>query len=70
MIPGLLTRRMRQRCSACGSGVRWFSRAQARRRSGLSDLVAEAEPVIGRIEAVWECVVCGEVGAFGPTETG
>jgi len=50
--------------------VRWFTRAQARRRPGLAELVVQAEPVIGHVEAVWECVICGEAGAFGPTEFG
>jgi len=68
--PGLMTRQMRQRCSACGGGVRWFTRREARRRPGLAELVEQVEPVLGRVESVWECVVCDEAGAFGPLEYG
>lgn len=68
--PGALTRRMRERCSVCGAGVRWFTRRQALRRVDLSEFVGQAEAVIGRVESVWECVVCHEVGGFGPTEFG
>jgi hypothetical protein len=50
--------------------VRWFTRRQALRRVDLSEFVGQAEAVIGRVESVWECVVCHEVGGFGPTEFG
>lgn len=67
--PGALTRRMRQRCSQCGGGVRWFSRREAKRSLDLRDFVAEVEEVMP-VESVWRCVMCGELGAFGPLECG
>lgn len=68
--PGALALRMRQRCSACGAGVRWFTPRQAKRRPELVEFVAEAEVVLGPLESVWECVICGEVGGFSKTEFG
>ena len=69
-VPGALARRMRERCSKCGSGVRWFTRRQALRRVDLSEIVGQAEIVVGPVESVWECVICGEVGMFGLSEVG
>jgi uncharacterized protein with PIN domain len=69
-MPGALARRMRERCSECGAGVRWFTRRQAIRNVDLAGFVEEAELVLGMVESVWQCVACGDVGAFGRTEYG
>lgn len=69
-LPGALARRMRERCSECGSGVRWFTRREAVRRVDLSEIIGQAEAFVGPVESLWECVICGEVGVFGLSEVG
>jgi hypothetical protein len=66
--PDAFTRMSRSSCSECGSaGIDWISLGEAR-AAGLP--VDEALSVVGRIESVWRCPLCGGCGFFGPTEVG
>jgi len=59
-----LAKALRPRCSMCGAGgLEWLSPWEAE-RAGLP--VAEAIEYLGRVQSVWRCLVCGEVGFFGP----
>lgn len=64
----------RRECSACGSGLlRWFTGHEARDLLGVA-VAAQLLDALPRSEAreaaCWECLRCGEAGAFGSLQWG
>jgi hypothetical protein len=68
MEPDLFTRSVRAHCSICGAGDLEWMTVDGARSVGLP--VDEAMRFLGRVESVWRCSGCGEVGFFGPSQVG